>query len=150
MKPDEKFKQLWGELDVAPAGNYIPCVRSGKLLFVSGMLPRTKEGLSHKGKLGVLSKEDGYVAARNAVIYGLHAVRKELGTLASVSRVLSITVFVNSLPEFTEIPFVANGASDFLVEVFGEMGKHARTAVGVASLPLDAAVEINMVLELRE
>lgn len=150
MNPDEKFRHSYGELTVISAGNYLPCIRIGNLLFVSGMLPRTKEGLSHQGKLGVLSKEEGYAASRNAAIYALHAVRNELGTLDRVRRVGNITVFVNSLPDFTEISFVANGASDLLVEIFGEAGKHARTAVGVAALPLDAAVEVNMMLELRE
>lgn len=108
------------------------------------------EGVSHTGKLGVLSKEEGYAAARNAAICALHAVRKKIGSLDLVSRVLCLTVFVNCLPDFTEIPFVANGASDLLVEIFGEAGKHARTAVGAPSLPLNAAVEISLILELRE
>ncbi|MCX8173561.1 MAG: RidA family protein [Thermoplasmata archaeon] len=150
MGADENFRRIGGGLSVAPAGNYLPCVKTGKHLYVSGMLPRNSDGLTHRGKLGVLSKEDGYAAARNATLYGLHAVRNELGTLDRVSRVLGVSVFVNSLPEFTEISYVANGASDLLVEIFGDAGKHSRTAVGVSALPLDAAVEISMLLELRE
>jgi len=147
---DEKFLGLCKPIEVSAVGNYLPCVRTGSLLFLSGMLPRDGNGLTHKGKLGKLSKEEGYAAARNAVIYGLQAMRKEIGTLDRVRRILRLEVFVNAEPDFSEISYVANGASDLLLEIFGEAGKCARLALGVSALPMDASVEVSLIAELRE
>lgn len=136
--------------DPKPAlGSYVPAVQTGNLVFVSGNLPIQADGsMLHSGKLGAgVSVEEGYAAARQCAINCLSAAKGIIGDLNNVRQVVKLRVLVNSDPDFTDQPAVANGASDFLVEIFGESGKHARAAVGVASLPLGASVEVELMLE---
>ena len=138
--------------DPKPAlGSYMPAVRTGNLVFVSGNLPIQADGsVLHSGKLGAdVSVEEGYAAAKQCAINCLSAAKGIIGDLNDGQQVVKLRVLVNSDPDFTDQPAVANGASDFLVELFGESGKHARAAVGVASLPLGASVEVELVLEIN-
>lgn len=133
----------------APAANYVSFVRFGSTLQTSGQLPMEGGKVAVTGKLGGgVSLEDGQRAARLCAINILAQAKAALGDLEAIGRLLKITVFVASAPEFTEQHKVANGASDFLVEILGERGRHARSAVGVPALPLDAAVEIEAVFEV--
>jgi enamine deaminase RidA (YjgF/YER057c/UK114 family) len=134
----------------APVANYVPFVRSGNLLFVSGQVCLDAEGkLIAKGKLGAgVSIEDGAAAARGCGINLLAQVKAAVGDLDKVVRVVRLGGFVNSAPDFLEGPKVLNGASDLMVAVFGDKGRHARTTVGVSALPSDAAVEVEGVFEV--
>jgi enamine deaminase RidA (YjgF/YER057c/UK114 family) len=134
----------------APMANYVPFVRTGNLLNVSGQICLDSEGkLVAKGRLGDgVSIEDGQKAARACAINLLAQVKAALGDLDKVTRVVRLGGFVNSAPGFTEGPKVMNGASDLMVAVFGDKGKHARSTVGVAALPADAAVEVEGVFEV--
>lgn len=137
--------------DPKPAlGSYVPAVQTGSLVFVSGNLPIQADGsMLHSGKLGEdVSVEEGYAAAKQCAINCLSSAQGIVGDLNNVQQVVKLRVLVNSAPDFTDQPAVANGASDLLVELFGESGKHARAAVGVASLPLGASVEVELVLEI--
>ena len=137
--------------DPKPAlGSYVPAVQTGSLVFVSGNLPIQADGsMLHSGKLGEdVSVEEGYAAAKQCAINCLSAAKGIIGDLNNVQQVVKLRVLVNSTPDFTDQPAVANGASDLLVELFGESGKHARAAVGVASLPLGVSVEVELVLEV--
>jgi enamine deaminase RidA (YjgF/YER057c/UK114 family) len=151
-----KIDARLGELGIplpqvaAPAGNYVPAVISGNLLFIAGQLPM-KDGQPHYvGKLGRdIEVEDGARGARLCALNILAQARAALGgDLDRVRRVVRLGGFVNAVPEFGNHPQVLNGASDLMVEVFGEAGRHARAAVGVASLPLRVAVEIEAVFEI--
>ena len=126
-----------------PIANYVPAVRTGNLLFVAGLGPAARpDGTTPNGKIGKdLTQEEGYEAAR---------LKSSLGDLDRVSRIVKLLSMVNCAPEFTQQPAVANGCSDLLVEVFGERGRHARSAVGMSSLPNDIPVEIEMVVEVRD
>jgi enamine deaminase RidA (YjgF/YER057c/UK114 family) len=133
-----------------PLGTYLPAVRSGNILFVSGMLPKINGKISLKGKLGrELNQHEGYEAARLCVINGLAAVKAELGNLERVRRVLKVVGYVASEEAFFGQPQVVNGASDLLVDIFGDNGKHARVAVGVAELPENVPVEIEIIFEIK-
>jgi enamine deaminase RidA (YjgF/YER057c/UK114 family) len=134
----------------APVANYVPFVRSGNLLFVSGQVCFDAEGkLIAKGKLGAgVSVEQGAAAARGCGINLLAQVKAAIGDLDKVVRVVRLGGFVNSAPDFLDGPKVLNGASDLMVAVFGDKGRHARTTVGVAALPSDAAVEVEGVFEV--
>jgi enamine deaminase RidA (YjgF/YER057c/UK114 family) len=134
----------------APVANYVPFVRSGNLLFVSGQVCTDADGkLIAKGKLGGgVSLEQGVAAARGCGINLLAQVKAAIGDLDKVLRVVRLGGFVNSAPDFLEGPKVLNGASDLMVAVFGDKGRHARTTVGVASLPADAAVEVEGAFEV--
>lgn len=135
-----------------PVANYVPLVRTGNLLFVSGHGPGvvTDGKLSFiQGKLGKdLDVEQGYDAARQVMLNVLQSVKQELGDLDKVKRVVKLLGFVNCTPDFPDQPKVINGASDLLVELFGERGRHARSAVGMQQLPFGIAVEIEMVVEV--
>lgn len=132
----------------APAANYVPFIVTGNLVYVSGQLPFEGGQLRHKGIVGAdVSVEDGHAAARLCALNLIAQVKAAIGDLDMLSRVVKLNVFVASAPDFTEQPKVANGASDLMVEVFGEPGRHARAAVGVAALPLGVAVEIDGVFE---
>jgi len=134
----------------APAANYVPFMRTGNLLFTAGQLPLRDGKLISTGVVGLaLDMAAGQEAARQCAINILAQARAALGSLDSVARIVKITVFVASEPGFTEQHLVANGASDLLAAVFGEAGRHARSAVGVASLPLDAPVEIEAIIECK-
>jgi enamine deaminase RidA (YjgF/YER057c/UK114 family) len=133
----------------APAANYVPFMQSGKLLFTAGQLPLKDGKLAVSGKLGRdVDVAAGKEGAKLCAVNILAQAKAALGDLGCIRRIVKITVFVASDPDFTEQHLVANGASDFLVAALGESGKHARSAVGVPSLPLDAAVEVEAVIEI--
>ena len=133
-----------------PVANYVGFVRSGNLLVVSGQLCFDAEGkLVAKGKLGgAVSIEDGQKAARACAINVLAQLKVALGDLDKVQRVVRLGGFINATPDFLETPKVMNGASDLMVTAFGDRGRHARTTIGVAVLPLDAAVEVEGMFEV--
>lgn len=132
----------------APAANYVPSVRVGNLLFVSGQIS-IGLGETYTGKVGSkLSVEEGRKAARICAINILANIKGALGDLEKVKRIVKLTGFVNCPPEFTEPHLVINGCSDVLTQVLGERGKHARSAVGMASLPRDASVEVEAIVEV--
>lgn len=134
----------------APAANYVPYCRSGNLLFTAGQLPLREGKLQASGLLGrEVDTASGKEAAKYCAINILAQAKAALGDLDKIRRLVKITVFVASVPDFVEQHLVANGASDFLVAVLGERGKHARAAVGTASLPLNAAVEIEAIFEVE-
>jgi enamine deaminase RidA (YjgF/YER057c/UK114 family) len=133
----------------APAANYVPFARTGNLLFTAGQLPLRDGKLQATGLLGRdLDTAAGKEAAKLCAINVLAQAKAALGDLEKITRLVKITVFVASNPGFTEQHLVANGASDLLVGVLGERGKHARAAVGTASLPLNAAVEVEAIIEV--
>jgi enamine deaminase RidA (YjgF/YER057c/UK114 family) len=133
-----------------PVANYVPYVIAGSLVFISGQIPMTEGTARYVGKVGDgLSVEDGYAAARLCAINLMAHLRHACdGDLDRVRRVVKLGGFVNCVPEFTEVPAIINGASDLLVEVFGDAGRHARFAVGAATLPLGVAVEVDGVFEI--
>lgn len=132
-----------------PVANYVTTMQSGNQLFISGQLPLIGGKPIAIGQLGAPVKEaDGQKAARACAINVLAQAKAALGSLDKVKRVVKITVFVAADPTFTNIPQVANGASDLFVEAFGDIGKHARSAVGVAVLPMDVPVEVEAILEI--
>jgi enamine deaminase RidA (YjgF/YER057c/UK114 family) len=133
----------------APAGSYVPVVVSGNLAFVAGQIPMEAGQVKFRGKVGKdLSLEAGQQAARLCTINALAQLKAALGSLDRIKRFVKVTGFVSCDPTFTDQPKVINGASDFLVQVFGEKGRHARAAVGVSSLPLDSAVEVEFIVEI--
>lgn len=133
-----------------PVANYVKAVRTGNLVFLSGHGPYRSDGTLVTGKLGGnLTIEEGYEAARLTGIALLSTLKSEIGDLSRVRRIVKVLGMVNSDPSFTDQPKVINGCSDLLVEVFGERGRHARAAVGMASLPVGIAVEIEMVVEVE-
>lgn len=132
-----------------PVATYVPAVRSGAHVFTSGQLPMRGGELMATGKVGVeVGAEEAAECAQQCALNALAAVKAEIGDLALVKRVVKVVVFVASPPDFTGQPQVANGASELLGQVFGEAGVHARSAVGVAVLPLDAPVEVELVVEV--
>lgn len=154
MHAEQKLEALGLSLPPIPQplANYVPLVRTGNLLFVSGHGPGVVEDgtLSFiQGKLGKdLNVEQGYDAARQVMLNILQSLKQELGDLDKVQRVVKLLGFVNCTPDFPDQPKVINGASDLLVELFGERGRHARSAVGMQQLPFGIAVEIEMVVEV--
>lgn len=152
MSAEEKAKELGIPLGTppAPAGAYVPTVRTGNLVFVSGQIPLRPDGTRPTGKLGAdASIEDGQEAARLCAIALINQLWAALGSLDNVKQIVKVTGFVNSTPDFTQQPQVVNGASELLAAVFGEAGKHARAAVGVASLPGGVPVEVELVAEVE-
>ncbi|MGB5162052.1 MAG: RidA family protein [Thermoanaerobaculia bacterium] len=134
----------------APVANYVKAVRSGNLVFLSGHGPYRSDGTLVTGKLGRdLTIEEGYEAARLTGIALLSSLKREIGDLGRVQRIVKVFGMVNVDPSFTDMPKVINGCSDLMVEIFGERGRHARAAVGMASLPVGIAVEIDMVVEVE-
>lgn len=134
----------------SPVANYVNGVRTGNLIFLAGKGPKRADGTEVRGKLGAdLGIEEGYEAARLTAINQLAVLKAMLGNLDRVVRVVKVLGMVNSDPSFVEQPAVINGFSDLIVAVFGERGKHARAAVGMASLPRGQAVEIEMIVEIR-
>lgn len=134
----------------APAANYLPYSKHGNLLFTSGQLPLADGKLTAVGKLGDhITIEEGQAAARLCAINILAQAQAALGDLENIARIVKLTAFVASTPDFVSQHLVVNGASDFLAEVLGEAGPHARSAVGVPSLPLNAAVEIEAIIEVK-
>ena len=132
-----------------PVASYVPAVRSGSHVFTSGQLPMRDGQLVITGKVGAeVTPEEALECARQCALNALAAVRAEIGELSAVKRVVKVVVFVASTPDFTGQPTVANGASELFGEVFGDVGRHARSAVGVPVLPLDAPVEVELVVEV--
>lgn len=150
---DARLAELKIELPeaAAPVANYVPCVRSGDLLLVAGQICQWNGERRFVGKLGqALNVEQGQQAARLCGLNILSQVRKALGgDLDKVVRCVRLGGFVNSAPDFTQQPQVVNGCSDLMVEVFGDAGRHARTAIGVNVLPADVAVEVDAIFEVR-
>lgn len=133
----------------APAGSYVNCVRSGKLLHLAGGISMSAEK-KILGKVSVdISVEEAQEAARMCILNRLAVVKQEVGSLDKVTRIVALGGFVNSPADFHDHPKVINGASDLLLEIFGEKGKHSRTALGAAALPLNVAVEINAIIEVE-
>jgi enamine deaminase RidA (YjgF/YER057c/UK114 family) len=149
--PEERLADLGLTVpEVAkPVASYVPAVRSGSHVFTSGQLPMREGKLITTGKVGGdVSVDQAVECARQCALNALAAVRAEVGELSSVKRVVKVVAFVSSTPDFTGQPGVANGASELLGEVFGDAGRHARSAVGVPVLPLDAPVEVELVVEV--
>ena len=133
-----------------PVGSYVAVVITGKLAFVSGQIPIKDGKVIYAGKVSRdLSVDDAQKAARLCVINALAQLKAELGNLDRISKIVKVSGFVNSPPEFTDQPKVINGASDLLFEIFGQKGQHTRIAVGVSSLPLNSAVEIDLIAEIN-
>lgn len=151
MSVEQRLKDLGIELPVpaVAVANYVPFVVTGNLVFVSGQLPLENGKPAVLGKLGAeVSVEDGTRAARLCALNLLAQVKAAVGDLNKVKRVVRLTAFVASTPDFTQQPKVVNGASDLMVEVLGDAGRHARVAVGAPALPLDVAVEIDGIFEI--
>ncbi|GAB2470970.1 hypothetical protein GCM10011375_38350 [Hymenobacter qilianensis] len=152
QSPEGKLAQLGLTLPaVAPAiGSYVDVVRVGNLLFLSGKGPRLSGGAYVTGRLGAdLTTAQGYEAARRTALLQLAVLKQELGELSRVRRIVKVNGYVNSADTFTEQPQVINGYSDLLLQVFGERGRHARTALGTNALPLGMALEVEMVVEVE-
>lgn len=132
-----------------PAGSYVPVVRSGNLLFVSGQIPIEDGKVAFTGKVSENNLDIAQKSARLCAINILAQLKKELGDLEKVTKIVRLSGFVNSVPEFTQQPKVINPASDLFFEIFGEEGKHSRIAVGVASLPLNSMTEIDAIVEVK-
>jgi enamine deaminase RidA (YjgF/YER057c/UK114 family) len=151
--PEDRLAELKLELPKtsAPVANYVPAVRAGNLLFLAGNIGRDAAGKVIAGKVGAeLAVAQGAEAAKAAALALIATLKTELGDLRRVKRIVRVGGFVSSAPGFTQQPAVVNGASDLFVAVFGEAGKHARTSVGVAELPLNAAVEIDLIAEITD
>ena len=132
-----------------PAGSYIPVVLTGKLAFVSGQIPIKDGQIVYQGKVGTTqSIDNAKEAAKLCIINGLAQIETYCGTLDNLEKIIKISGFVNSTKDFTEHPKVINAASDLLMKIFGEKGRHSRIAIGVSSLPLNATVEIDMIVEI--
>ena len=151
MHYEEKLRELGVTLPAPPkpVANYVPAVRVGDLLFLSGVLPSRDGQLIVTGKLGEsLTVEQGMEAARVSVLNGLSIIRSQAGSLDRVKQIVKMVGYIASAPGFTDQPQVLNGASDLLVSVFGEAGRHARVAVGAAELPRQAPVEIELIVQV--
>ena len=149
--PEARLKALGIELPPAPKplASYVPAVRTGNLVFLAGQGPLTDGKPTVTGKVGAdLTEEQGNKAARATMLTLLAVLRAEIGSLDRVRRVVKLVGWVNSAPGFTRQPWVINGASDLLIEVFGEAGKHARSSLGANELPLNIPVEIELVVEV--
>ena len=135
-----------------PIGSYVPVLQSGNLIFVSGQIPLVQGTLPEKytGKvLNKVSMTDAVEGARQCILNGLEHINQYLGNLERITKFLKITGYVNCDPSFKDHPKVINGASDFIIEIFGEKGKHTRVAVGSTSLPLDSVVEVDILCEVQ-
>jgi enamine deaminase RidA (YjgF/YER057c/UK114 family) len=152
VTPEQRLAQLGLEVPVvaAPVASYVPAVRTGSYVYTSGQLPLRDGDLMRTGKVGVeVSPEEAHECAQQCALNALAAVRAEVGELSTVTRVVKVVGFVASAAGFTAQPQVVNGASQLLGQVFGDAGQHARSAVGVAVLPLDAPVEVELIVEVR-
>jgi enamine deaminase RidA (YjgF/YER057c/UK114 family) len=151
VTPEERLADLGLSVpDVAkPVAAYVPALRSGNYVYTSGQLPMRDGQLMLTGKVGgEVTQEEAVECARQCALNALAAVRAEVGELSAVKRIVKVVAFVASTPDFTAQPLVANGVSELLGEVFGEAGRHARSAVGVNVLPLDSPVEVELVVEV--
>ena len=150
--PEQKLTELGLTLPPtsAPVANYVPAVRSGSLIFLSGHIPRGADGKVLAGKVGRdATEKDANAAARQTTLALLATLKREIGDLAKVKRIVRVGGFVNATEDFKNHPQVMNGCSDLLVAVFGDRGRHARAALGMGSLPLGAMVEIEMIVEVE-
>ena len=150
---ETRIKELKIELPVTtkPVANYLHAVKTGNLVFMAGKGPSTSDGTLVTGKIGIdLTVEQGYEAAKLVAIAQLSALKEQIGDLNNVVQIVKVLGMVNAGPEFTDHPEVINGFSDVMVEVFGERGKHARAAVGMASLPRNIACEIEMIVQVKD
>jgi enamine deaminase RidA (YjgF/YER057c/UK114 family) len=149
--PEERLQKLGVSLPApaVPVAAYVPCVRTGNLVYVSGQVPSVDGKPTHLGHLGDdVDLEAGRAAARTCAVNVLAALKAELGELSRVRRVVKVTGFVASTPGFTDMPQVVNAASELFGDVFGDAGRHARAAVGVAALPLGVPVEVEAIVEV--
>ena len=149
---EQKLNELGFQIPEAPKplASYIPVTQVGQLVMTSGQVPVKEGNLAYKGKVGKdITLEDGIKAAEICIINCLSVVKSIIKDLDNIKRIVKLTVFVNSSDGFSDQPKVANGASDLLLEVFGDNGKHVRSAVGVNELPIDSAVEIEMIVEVK-
>jgi enamine deaminase RidA (YjgF/YER057c/UK114 family) len=152
LTPEERLAELGLTVPAVakPVAAYVPAVRTGSYIFTSGQLPMVDGALAATGKVGAeVDADTAKGLARICVLNALAAVRAEVGDLSAITRIVKVVGFVASTAEFTGQPGVVNGASELLGDVFGEAGIHARSAVGVASLPLDAPVEVELIVEVR-
>jgi len=150
--PESRLEELGIKLPAtpAPAGAYVPATRSGNLVFTAGQLPLEAGELNIRGKVGdTVGVDEASEAARLCAMNALAAASTQTGGVGGISRIVKVTGFVASAPDFNEQPQVINGASEFLGEIFGDAGLHARSAVGVAELPMGAPVEVELVVEAR-
>ena len=149
--PEARLKAAGIQLPPAQKAiaNYVPAVRTGNLVFLAGQGPLSDGKPTITGKVGAeVTEKQGYDAARATILNSLAALRAEIGSLDRVRRIVKLTGWVNSAPGFTRQPFVINGASDLLVEIFGDAGRHARTAVSANELPFNIPVEIEIIVEV--
>jgi enamine deaminase RidA (YjgF/YER057c/UK114 family) len=154
MEIEKKLKEMGHELPKSrpsPAGNYVSAVRTGNLVYLAGHGPGLPEGgFLHLGKLGAdLTNEQGYDCARQTMVNLLTSLKAEIGDLDKVKRVVKLLCMINCTPDFEDPPKVANGGSDLLVSLYGDAGRHARSAVGMGSLPFGMPVEIEMIVEVE-
>jgi len=149
---EEKLESLGIKLPnpSTPAGSYVPAVRTGNLLYISGQIPMEDGKVIFTGKVSDDNLEAAQKSARMCAINILAQIKREVGDLDKVSKIVRLSGFVNSVSEFSQQPKVINPASDLFFEIFGEKGKHSRIAVGVASLPLDSMTEIDAIVEIAE
>jgi enamine deaminase RidA (YjgF/YER057c/UK114 family) len=150
--PEERLQELGIELPdvVPPVASYVPTARTGSLVYTAGQIPLVKGELGATGKVGAeVSAEEAAKQARVCALNCVAALKAEVGELSRVVRIVKVVGFVASAPDFTGQPQVVNGASDLLAEVFGDAGKHARSAVGVAVLPRDVPVEVELIAEVQ-
>ncbi len=151
MKPSERLTELGLTLPgvAAPVGSYVPAIRTGPHILTSGQLPFRDGAVAFTGKVpDDATVEDAMKGAEIAAINAVAAAAQQAGGIDAIRRIIRVAVFVNSSPGFTEQPKVANGASDLLAKMFGDAGKHVRAAIGVAELPLNAAVELELTVEV--
>jgi enamine deaminase RidA (YjgF/YER057c/UK114 family) len=149
---EQKITELGYQLPEAPRplAAYIPATVCEKMVYTAGQINLLNGVLKYEGKVGKdLSLEEGIKAAQLCILNCLSVIKSEIGDLDKIERIVKVTVFVNSAPGFTDQPKVANGASELLVEIFGDAGKHVRSAVGVSELPIGSAVEIEVVAKLK-
>lgn len=150
MTVTERLAELGIEIPAVakPVASYLPATMTGNLVFTAGQLPFVDGALPQTGKVGAeVSADEANALARIAVLNALAAAQTAIGSVDRITRIVKLVVFVASAPDFSGQPAVANGASDALVEIFGDAGRHARSAVGVAVLPLDAPVELELIVE---
>ncbi len=149
---EEKLESLGLKLPIppTPAGSYVPVIRTGNLLFISGQIPMKDGKVIFTGKVSDENLETAQKSARMCAINIIAQIKRELGNLDKVSKIVRLSGFVNSVPEFSQQPKVINNASDLFFEIFGEKGKHSRIAVGVSNLPLNSMTEIDAIIEFSE
>lgn len=148
---EEKLEQLGIKLTAppAPAGSYVPVVKSDNLVFVSGQIPIQDGKIAYTGKVTDDTIETGQKSSRLCAINILAQLKKELGDLEKIQKIVRLNGFVNAGPEFSAHPKVINGASDLFFEIFGDKGKHSRIAVGVSNLPLNSMTEVDAIVQIK-